>query len=181
MRTPKQGNTMKKLIGSIGIASLAILALAATVVAAGPGPGPGRGQGPAATAQPAGSAVAAILGMTHAEIMAQRHAGTSLAQVAETKGVDPVKVVDAVADQWTARIDARVAAGALTAAEAAQLRSEVQLRAKDMVYRTTRGGMQGAAVGGGRGTGMGRGAGAGSGACDGTGAMGGGRFGTTQP
>jgi hypothetical protein len=178
--------TMKKLIGSLGVASLAVLALAATVAAAGPGSG--QGQGPSTTAQPAGGTAAGILGLTQAEIMAQRHAGSSLAQIAGTRGVDPQKLVDAVAAQWTTRIDARVAVGALTAPEATQLKSQVALRAKDMVYKTTLRGMQGAAVGAGpsQGQGQGRGAGhgraaAGSGACDGTGTMGGGRFGATQP
>jgi hypothetical protein len=175
------GNTMKKLIGSLAVAGLAILVLAATVAAAGPGSG--QGQGPAATSQPAGGTVAGLLGLTQAEVMAQRHDGSSLAQIAGRQGVDPVKLVDALAARWTERIEARVDAGALTAAEAAQLKSQVALRAKDMVEKTTVGGMHGAAVGAGNAGrhGAGAGSGAGSGACDGTGAMGGGRFGATQP
>jgi len=171
------GNTMKKLIGSLAVAGLAVLALAATVAAAGPGSGQGQGQGPAATSQPAGGTVAALLGLTQAEVMAQRHDGSSLAQIAGRQGVDPAKLVDALATRWTDRIEARVDAGALTTAEAAQLKSQVAVRAKDMVEKTTVGGMRGAAVGAGS---AGR-HGAGAGACDGTGPMGGGRFGATQP
>jgi hypothetical protein len=170
---------MKKLIGSIGVASLATLALAATVAAAGPGSGQGQGQGPVANGRPAGSTVAAVLGMTQAEITAQRHAGSSLAQIAESRSVDPARLVDAVASRWTGRIDFRVSTGALTPTEATQLKTDIKLKAKDMVYKTTLGGMRGAAVG--AGPGQGRGAGAGSGACDGTGTMGGGRFGTMRP
>jgi len=76
-----------------------------------------------------------------------------------------------------------VQAGALTTDQATALKAQLATRAKDMVYRTTLGGMQGAAVGAGpanapgarngtadAGTGMGgRGRGAGNGACDGTG------------
>ena len=166
---------MKKLIGSLAVAGLAVLALAATVAAAGPGSG--QGQGPAATSQPAGGTVAGLLGLTQAEVMAQRHDGSSLAQIAGRQGVDPAKLVDALATRWTDRIEARVDAGALTTAEAAQLKSQVTVRAKDMVEKTTVGGMRGAAVGAGS---AGR-HGAGAGACDGTGPMGGGRFGATQP
>ena len=195
---------MKKLIWSVGVASLATLALAATVAAAGPqGAGAGAGQGQSSTpGQNQGSAqnqgpaqgpahgaqagrtdvVAGILGMTQAEIAAQRQAGASLAQIAEKKGIDPQKLVDALVGQWSTRIDYRVSVGALTAAQAAALKDQLQVRAKDMVYKVTLGGMQGAAVGAGpngdgamRGTGRGmnagngRGRGAGNGACDGTG------------
>ncbi len=201
---------MKKLIWSVGVASLATLALAATVAAAGPhGADTGTGQGRSSTpgqnqgsaqnegsAQNQGSAqgpahgaqagrtdvIAGILGMTQAEIAAQRQAGASLAQIAEKKGVDPQKLVDALAGQWSTRIDYRVSVGALTAARAAALKDQLQVRAKDMVYKVTLGGMQGAAVGAGpngdgamRGTGRGmnagngRGRGAGNGTCDGTG------------
>ena len=189
---------MKKLIWSVGAASLATLALAATVAAAGPhgtGAAPGQGrpspqgqnqdsaQGQARGAQ-AGQAdvIAGILGMTQAEIAAQRQTGTSLAQIAEKKGIDPQKLVEALVAQWSTRIDYRVSVGALTAAQAATLKDQLQVRAKDMVYKVTLGGMQGAAVGAGpdgagtaRGAargmnaGNGRGRGAGNGACDGTG------------
>ena len=192
---------MKKLIGSLGVASLAVLALAATVAAAGPGSGQGQVQGraPAGTqvhaqgAQPAaGDVVASILGLTTAQVHDLRHSGLSLAQIAAKQGVDPQKLVDALVAQWSTRIDYRVSTGALTAAQATALKSQLAVRAKDMVYTTTLGGMRGAAVGagpgqgqgGGRGAGQGRAAGAagaGSGACDGTGAMGGGRVGATQP
>jgi hypothetical protein len=189
---------MKKLIWSVGIASLATLALAATVAAAGPhGAGAAAGQGQSSTpgqnqgtvGGPANGAqagrtdvIAGILGMTQAEIAAQRQAGASLAQIAEKKGIDPQKLVDALVGQWSTRIDYRVSVGALTTAQAAALKDQLQVRAKDMVYKVTLGGMQGAAVGAGptgdgsmRGTGRGmnagngRGRGAGNGACDGTG------------
>jgi hypothetical protein len=182
---------MKKLIWSVGAASLAILALTATVSAAGPhGVGTAQGQaspqvqaqGAQGQAQGAQSAqndvIAGILGMTQAEIAAQRQAGVSLAQIAEKKAIDPQKLVDALVAQWSTRIDYRVSVGALTAAQAATLKDQLLVRAKDMVYKVTLGGMQGAAVGAGpdaagtaRGMigGNGRGRGAGNGACDGTG------------
>lgn len=175
---------MKKLIWSVGAASLAVLALTATVSAAGPhGVGAAQGQAsPQVQAQGAQGAqndvIAGILGMTRAEIAAQRQAGVSLAQIAEKKAIDPQKLVDALVAQWSTRIDYRVSVGALTAAQAATLKDQLQVRAKDMVYKVTLGGMLGAAVGAGpnaagtaRGmiAGNGRGRGAANGACDGTG------------
>ena len=202
---------MKKLIGSLGVASLAVLALAATVAAAGPGSGQAaaqaqgqaqagtqsRAQGPAPAetgtrargqgASAGGDVVATILGLTNAQVQDLRQSGLSLAQIAAKQGVDSQKLVDALVARWSTRIDSRVSTGALATAQATALKSQLALKAKDMVNKTTLGGMQGAAVGAGpgqgqgRGAGQGRAAGAGSGTCDGTGTMGRGRFGTTQP
>jgi hypothetical protein len=181
---------MKKLIGALGIAGLLSLAVAATVAAAGPHQG---GGGPATAAGGASGVVADVLGMTRAEIQAQRQAGASLATIAEGKGIDPTRLIAALRDRWATRIDARVAAGALTTAEATDLKANLEVRAKDMVYRVTTGGMQGAAVGAGPasgagrgqgrggGAGAGRGAGPGAGACDGTGLAGGAGAGPAQP
>ena len=196
---------MKKLIWSVGAASLATLALAATVAAGGPhGAGAaqsqaspqgqaspqtqsqGASQGQAQGSQAGGDVVATILGLTNAQIQDLRHDGLSLAQIAVKQGVDPQKLVDALVAQWSGRIDYRVSTGALTVAEAATLKSQLAVRAKDMVDQTTLGGMHGAAVGAGSSQGQGRGAGqggaaAGSGTCDGTGLMGHGHAGATQP
>lgn len=155
---------MKKLILSIGGAAIVVLAMAATVFAGGP---MGGGQGPAA----GGAVVGDVLGLTPDQVRDLRQDGLSLAQIAERQKVDAQKLVDALVARWTERIQARVDAGALTTDEAAQLRTQVQTRATDMVQKTTLGGMQGAAVGAGPRAGAGRmGAGAGTGTCDGTGA-----------
>ena len=171
---------MKKRILGLAGAGIASLVFAATVAAADPTPAPSS---PPAQAR---DTVPAVLGMTQAQVQALRHDGLSLAQIAQQKKVDPQKLVDALAARWTTRIDARVANGALTAAEATTLKAQVQTQAKSMVNKVTLGGMQGAAVGAGRagrpgtgsGAGMGRGpqgAGTGTGTCDGTGPHGVGR------
>ncbi len=169
---------MKRQIISLAGAGLASLVFAATVVAADPTPAPS-----AAPVQ-ARDAVPAVLGMTQAQVQALRHDGLSLAKIAEQQKVDPQKLVDALVARWTSRIEARVANGALTTAEATTLRAQVQTQAKSMVNKVTLGGMQGAAVGAGRqgragaGTGAGRGpqgAGTGTGTCDGSGPHGSGR------
>jgi hypothetical protein len=168
-------NDMTRLLMAFGGAGLAILVLVATVAAATPTTGPARVQG-------ADGTITTILGLSQAQVQELRADGLSLAQIAERQKVDPQKLVDALAAQWTERIEARVAAGAITTAQATELKSQVQLRAKDMVYKTTTGGMRGVAVGAGpgnagrMGAGMGqRGTGTGTGTCDGTGPHGAGR------
>jgi len=167
-----------QILGAAG-AGLASLVFAATVVAASPTPSPS-----AATTQTRDT-VPAVLNLSQAQIQALRHDGLSLAQIAQQQKVDPQRLVDALAARWTSRIEARVANGALTAAEATKLKAEVQTQAKSMVNKVTLGGMQGAAVGAGprngaAGSGVGngpgaRGAGTGTGTCDGTGPQGAGR------
>ena len=145
-------------------AALVVLALAGGVIAASPQPTQAGDQIRDRDTIPT------ILGLTQAEVMALRHDGLSLAQIAERQKVDPQKLVDALKAQWTERIDVRVANGAITAGEATTLKAQVDLRAKDMVYKVTMGGMRGVAVGAGP-TGIGRGMAGmgGSGTCDGSG------------
>lgn len=182
---------MKKAVLSIGGAFLVMLVLAATVAAGGP-----RGQAAQERVQDR-EVIPAILGLTQAQVQELRQDGLSLAQIAERQKVDPQKLIDALMAQWSTRIEARVANGALTAEQAAQLRAQLETQARNMVFKTTLGGMRGAAVGagpngaasghgqgagagqgwrGGNGAGQGgRGAGAGTGTCDGTGPHGAGR------
>lgn len=166
---------MKRIIGSMFGAGLVILALAATVSAADP------------VRTRAQDTIPDLLGMTHEEVMALRQEGQSLAQIAESKDVDPQVLIDALVARWEVRITARVANGGLDATEAETLRAQVETQARDMVYKTTLGGMHGATVGAGPGTGaangagnamMGRGAGPmghGTGTCTGNGPAGAGQ------
>ena len=159
---------MKRLAISLAIAGLAVLVVVATVSAAGPRSQAANGVGDRGT-------IAAILGLTQAQVMDLRQDGLTLAQIAERQKVDPQKLIDALVAQWTVRIDARVQNGALTTDEAAQLKTQLELQAKAMVNQATPGGMRGAAVGagpgamGGHGYGGGMGAGRGNGTCDGSG------------
>jgi hypothetical protein len=168
----RESPTMNRLTRSFLIASIAILAAVATVAAASPSPSTGPAQVRDRDTIPA------VLGLTPAQVMELRHDGLSLAQIAARQKVDPQKLVDALVAQWTVRIDARVANGGLSAAEAATLKTQLGATAKAMVERTALGGMQGAAVGaergamGGHGPGFGGGNGPGGGACDGSGRQG---------
>jgi lambda repressor-like predicted transcriptional regulator len=161
---------MRRLLIAAGAAALLTIALVATVAAAGP---QGR-HGVAAQAAGAQSDVVAdILGLTRDAIDDLRHDGLSLAQIAEQQKVDPQKLIDALVAEWTARIEARVTAGALSTEQATELKAQLETRARDMVYRTTLGGMRGAAVGAGPVLRDGSGAGNGSAPGDGTGYRGG--------
>ena len=146
---------MRRIAISLSIAALAVLTVVAAVSAASPAPT--RMGGQVARDQ----VLTEILGLTSAELMELRHDGLTLAQIAERQKVDPQKLIDALAAQWSARIDVRLAAGALTADQAATLKANLAVQAKGMVNQATPGGMQGAAVGAGRGMGGARGMGAG--------------------
>jgi hypothetical protein len=163
---------MKKVIAAIGGGLLGSLLLVATVTAANPTATPS----PSATPDTRGDVVANVLGLTHAQIMDLRHDGLSLAQIATQQKVEVQKVVDALVAQWRERIADRLEDGAITSAEAATLQTQLSTQAQAMVNKTTLGGMQGRAVGGGRGNGgNGMGNGMGDGSCDGTGTRGAGR------
>jgi hypothetical protein len=143
---------MKKLIVPLAGAGLVLLLAVGAVSAASPTPvAPAATPAPVVTPAPAATTgtVAAILGLTDAQVMAFRQQGLSLAQIAEQQKVDPQKLIDALAAQWSARIDARLAAGALTTDQAKTLKDNLAVQAKAMVYQATVGGMRGAAVGAG--------------------------------
>ena len=161
---------MKSIALSFAGAGLVLLLTVGAAAAATPAPTPAA----TATAATAGT-IAAILGLTDAQVITLRQGGLSLAQIAEQQKVDPQRLVDALAAQWSVRIDARLAAGAITADQATTLKGNVAVQAKAMIYQVTLGGMRGAAVGAGpngamRGTGAGAGAGAGANGMAGNGA-----------
>ncbi len=160
---------MKRLAIPLAGAGLVLLLAAGAAAAATPPPAPmtsapGTTTAPVVTPAPvqAAGTLAAILGLTDAQVIELRQQGLSLAQIAERQKVDPQKLIDALVAQWSARIDARLAVGAITADQAKTLKANVAAQARTMVNQTTLGGMRGAAVGAGP-NGVGRGMGAGGG------------------
>jgi hypothetical protein len=166
---------MKRLAIPLAGAGLILILAAGAVAAATPPPtAPVATSAPGATPAPVQTpgTLAAILGLTDAQVMALRQQGLSLAQIAERQKVDPQRLIDALAAQWSARIDARLAVGAITADQAKTLKANLAVQAKAMVNQATTGGMRGAAVGAGPNGGMrGMGGGAGVGAGGGRGGM----------
>ncbi len=161
---------MKKLLAPIAGAGLFLVLAAGAVSAASPAPTVPAGTAPAATSAPTAAPaagpgpIAAILGLTDAQVTTLRQQGLSLAQIAARQNVDPQKLIDALVAQWSVRIDARLAVGAITADQAKTLKANLAVQAKAMVNQTALGGMRGVAVGAGpNGTMRGAGAGAGIG------------------
>ncbi len=151
---------MNKLIAPVIGAGLAALLAVGAASAATPAPSASQTVAPivptaTSTATPAapgtsaGTVLTDILGLSNAEIAALRQGGLTLAQIAERQKVDPQKLIDALVAQWSTRVDARLAVGAITADQAKTLKADLAVQAKAMVYQATPGGMRGAAVGAG--------------------------------
>jgi hypothetical protein len=166
---------------SLGGATMATILLVGVAFAAGPHTGAAGDQ----VRDRDRDAIPAILGLTQDQIQEQRQDGLTLAQIAERQKVNPQQLIDALQARWTERITWRLDNDAITAERAAELRAQVATQARDMVYKTTLSGMQGAVVGAGpqagtmNGTGRGTGdgirgtgdgiRGTGDGICDGSG------------
>lgn len=73
-------------------------------------------------------AAAEVLGMTRDEVHEAQHAGTTLAQLAEQKGVALGTLVDRLVAAATERIDAAVTAGRLTQAQADEQKATLRDR-----------------------------------------------------
>jgi hypothetical protein len=153
---------VQRTVRAFGIAAAALLLVTAAVLAAGP-------HGSAAQDQSRDrDVVADVLGLTADQVRDLRHDGLSLAGIAERQGVDPDVLVEVLREHWAQRIAVRVARGALTEEAGAELMGQLETQARHMVYRTTLGGQQGAAVGAGPAGGQGDPATRGA-AADGTG------------
>jgi len=79
---------------------------------------------------------ARALGMTAADLETALGNGQSLAAVAKSKNVDVQKVIDALTQDATSRIDAAVKAGKITQARADTARQNLATRITDFVNRT---------------------------------------------
>src|SRR2546421_11266960 len=101
-----------------------------------PGWGPRFGGGFRAGARPSLDVAARALGMTAADLKTALGNGQSLAAVAMSKNVDVQKVIDALTQDATSRIDAAVKAGKITQAQADTARQNLATRITDFVNRT---------------------------------------------
>jgi hypothetical protein len=158
----------KTLIVTIVLAALALAAVAVVPAIAAAGRG-GSGQGlMMGRSVVDGSAVGGVcqgaglgaedltglLGMTAEEIVAERQAGKSLAQIAEGEGVKRADLIKAILDSRKAGLDQAVKDGRITQAQADQMIEQMTARVDAMVDETAvggRGGMMGRGLGGGGG------------------------------
>jgi uncharacterized protein YidB (DUF937 family) len=132
------------IAGGYGVA----YATAATSPSPGASPG-GAAAGPHQENRAAEQqAIAAAIGITPAQLATELQGGKSLAQVAQAHGVDPAKVVSVVAAFKTKQIDAALAAGKITQAQADAMKARVQDQATRFVNEIKpRGGMHGGRIG----------------------------------
>jgi hypothetical protein len=78
-------------------------------------------------------AAATALGMTEADLLAALRDGQTVAQVAESKGVAVDTVVDAIVNEIETKLDAQVASGRLTQAQADEMLTRATERTKAFV------------------------------------------------
>ena len=105
----------------------------AALDAARPAHGPGRvhGRGFAKL-----DAAAKVLGMTVEDLRSALEGGKSLAAVAQEKGIDVAKVVDALVAEFKAHLDEEVSSGIHTQAEADQKLADARTRLEAFVNGT---------------------------------------------
>jgi hypothetical protein len=117
----------KRWIALAGVALALVIAvvLAPAVLAQGPGGGmgpggnrPGYGRGMGGPQQSLVAVAADKLGMTQADLVAELRSGKTIAQVAAGKQVALDTIVDAFVTTRAERLDAAVAAGRMTQAQA---------------------------------------------------------------
>jgi hypothetical protein len=107
----------------------------AALNAARPAHGPG-GHGPGRGGFGKLDAAATALGMTVEDLRSALEGGKSLAAVAQEKGVDVAKVVDALVAEFKAHLDQEVASGIHTQAEADQKLADARARLEAFVNGT---------------------------------------------
>jgi hypothetical protein len=120
----------------------------AALDAARPPHGPGRGHGPGHGFARL-DAAAQVLGMTVEDLRSALEGGKSLAAIAQEKGIDVGRVVDAVVAEFKAHLDQEVASGVHTQAEADQKLADARARIEGFVNGTAPAGKPGG-FGGGR-------------------------------
>jgi hypothetical protein len=117
----------------------------AALKAARPAHGPGKGHGRGFAKL---DAAAKVLGMTVEDLRSALAGGKSLAAVAQEKGIDVAKIVDALVAGFKAHLDQEVASGIHTQAEADKKLADARARLEAFVNGTAPAGKPG--FGGGR-------------------------------
>jgi hypothetical protein len=105
----------------------------------GHGDGGGRGFGDRDEAVSDESVAAKAIGITEAQLETALQGGQSLAAVAKSKGVDVQKVIDALVADANDELAAAVKSGALTQAQADELKANVEQRVTAQVNGTLHG------------------------------------------
>jgi uncharacterized protein YidB (DUF937 family) len=155
----------KKLIVS-AVVVLAVGLLAAGAVFAAPPASLPRlflRLGAPGSAQSTAAVVGNAVGKTEAEVIAERRSGKSMADIAAEAGLDLDKLTNEVVSVRTQQINALVAEGTITQADADALLADIEARIEANLSRTDAGRGYGAGCGMGAGYGRGMGYGRGGG------------------
>ncbi len=107
---------------------------------------PGKGMGKARHAKL--DAAASALGMTVGELRTALQGGKSLAAIAQEKGIDSAKVVDALVAELKTHLDQHVASGRKTQAEADEMLADARTRIQAFVNGEAPAGRPGFGFGG---------------------------------
>ena len=126
-------------LGGLGVAAAQTDSSTSTTAApAAPAPppgGPGHRGGPGKHGVGLATAAKAI-GVSEADLQTALRNGQSVAQVAQSKGVDPAKVITALVDEAKAKLAEEVKAGRITQAQADERSADLQARVTEHVNRT---------------------------------------------
>ena len=131
---------MKRMLTVLAVTlvltGILVVTLASTIFAAGPqGNGSGNNFGP--TGGSTIDVVSKLLGLTPEQIQDQRQAGKSLVQIAATKNVTEVALINAIITDKQAAVQKLVTDGKITQAQADQMLAQMKERVKLAVNRTT--------------------------------------------
>ncbi|MFN8038263.1 MAG: hypothetical protein U0Q07_03535 [Acidimicrobiales bacterium] len=98
--------------------------------------GPGGDHGGPGRGGPGLDAAATAIGISADELRTAVQSGQTIAQVAQAKGVDPQKVIDAIVAEMNKHFDEELASGEHTQAEVDQKKADAVQHATDMVNNT---------------------------------------------
>ncbi|MHB0977768.1 MAG: DUF2680 domain-containing protein [Candidatus Aquicultorales bacterium] len=167
-------NRKTKALVAVMLAGAAMIALWGSAFAAAPDSPAGQTAGTVGRwCGSALDAVAGLLGISRDDVVAERQAGKSLANIAEEKGVGKDAVVGKILETRKAVLDERVESGSITREQADEALARMEERITSRVENSAVGPGCGGTAGGGGGAGFGGGGGCGAGG-------GGARFGGGQ-
>jgi hypothetical protein len=140
------GRKIRILVIAASLAAVLALAIGGVAMAsssgnsANNGTGNSFGQGNDSGGQGVCSSnVTALLGLTSAEIQAQRHQGMSLVQIAAAQNVTQEQLVQTITAERQAQVQARVTAGEITQEQADYMLQNMEQNIIRAINRTTTG------------------------------------------
>jgi len=141
---------IRKTLVVVAVAALVGVGAGSALAAGGPGKGAGapswagtncNGAGPVGVQGAPMAAAATYLGLNQTELRTQKAAGKTLAQIAVAQGKTVAGLKAAMIAGVEKNLDAAVAAGRITAAQAADRLADMQDRIDALVNATAPGGM----------------------------------------